>query len=199
MKRRLETESAAPREDCRTIMVVMAAQWDSGSLKMRATRRATVAPTAVRAACSRDWRSKRTGGGAASWVMGWDMGDSSGGIVKLWGKIEIRDLKFEIGKAKLDARKREIGKWKFENGKAKRGRTESPPLQNRGEERFLTSAGRRIRRSESGRRSRPAPFGMTGWVGLRRRGRTESPPLHRTSIERRRPTTAAPPSRRGQE
>jgi len=33
------------------------------------------------------------------------------------------------------------------------------------EERFLTSAGRRIRRSECGRKSRSAPFEMTGWRG----------------------------------
>src|SRR5713226_7426954 len=33
------------------------------------------------------------------------------------------------------------------------------------EERFLTSAGRRFRRSESGRKSRPAPFEMTVWWG----------------------------------
>jgi hypothetical protein len=34
----------------------------------------------------------------------------------------------------------------------------------RREERFLTSAGRRFRRSESGRKSRPAPFEMTSEV-----------------------------------
>src|SRR5260370_6955195 len=38
------------------------------------------------------------------------------------------------------------------------------------EERFLTSAGRRIRRSECGRKSRPAPFDMTVGPGHARIG-----------------------------
>src|ERR1700687_423904 len=37
-----------------------------------------------------------------------------------------------------------------------------PHKANRSEERLLTSAGRRIRRSECGRKSQPAPFEMTG-------------------------------------
>ncbi len=45
--------------------------------------------------------------------------------------------------------------------------TESPEDAEFGkiEERFLTYAGRRYRRSDSGRKNRPAPFGMTV-VGL---------------------------------
>src|SRR5260370_29268899 len=60
----------------------------------------------------------------------------------------------------------------------------------RREERLLTSAGRRFRRSESGRKSRPAAFGMTdekgaagtenyGVMAMTRRGLPEPPTILR--------------------
>jgi len=41
----------------------------------------------------------------------------------------------------------------------------SAPREKERAERFLTSAGRPFHRSERGRKSRPAPFGMTEGVG----------------------------------
>src|SRR5260370_4848663 len=68
----------------------------------------------------------------------------------------------------------------------------------RREERFLRAAGRRFRRSESGRKSRPAPFGMTdekgaagtenyGVMAMTRSGLPEPPTILRGAAIRRSP------------
>src|SRR5260370_41159171 len=67
----------------------------------------------------------------------------------------------------------------------------------RREERFLRAAGRRFRRSERGRKSRPSPFGMTdekgaagtenyGVMAMTRRGLPEPPTILRGAAQRQR-------------
>jgi hypothetical protein len=113
----------------------------------------TMAPGRLAAALGGGWEKP----GVAGLFLGGgdeDFGGTAGGGLLADDDF---DVAVECGWEVHEAQKLEIGKWKMGDGRQKRRE-------------ISLYAGRRIRRSECGRKSRPASFEMTGRVGARNGG-----------------------------